>query len=75
MPAKVPDQMPDNRMVSSAKQSDKGVQRNPEGKDNKTGDETVISTVVSSTNTTSTTLATFTTILQLLLEVAQPVHD
>ena len=58
MPAKVPDKMQDNRMVSSAKQSDKGVQRNPERKDNKIGDETVISTVLSSTNTMNTTNTT-----------------
>ena len=45
--------MPDNQMVSSAKQSDKGVQRHPERKDNKAGDENVTSTAVSSTNTTS----------------------
>ena len=47
----MPEKMPDNTMVSSARQSYKGFKRNLERKDNTTGDGNVTSTVVSCRNT------------------------
>ena len=57
IPAKVLKKMLVNRMVSSSKQSIKGVTRHTDRKDKETGDENVTSTVVSSTNTTSSPAA------------------